>query len=78
MSVLQRRIASVTDTTAHLVTQLQELDQLRERVKKALLSSKRPPPRRRPNRKVAVSRAYPGRTDAKLCTAELGVPTRAP
>ncbi len=35
MSSLQRRIAVVIDTTASLVTQLSELDLLREQVRKA-------------------------------------------
>jgi hypothetical protein len=35
MSSLQRRIAVVIDTTANLVTQLSELDLLREQVRKA-------------------------------------------
>jgi hypothetical protein len=35
MSSLQRRIAVVIDTTANLVTQLRELDLLREQVRKA-------------------------------------------
>jgi hypothetical protein len=35
MSSLQRRVAVVLDTTANLVTQLSELDLLREQVRKA-------------------------------------------
>jgi len=35
MSSLQQRIAAVTDTTANLITQLRELDLLREQVRKA-------------------------------------------
>jgi hypothetical protein len=35
MSSLQRRIVVVIDTTANLVTQLRELDLLREQVRKA-------------------------------------------
>jgi len=35
MSSLQRRIAAFIDTTANLVTQLRELDLLREQVRKA-------------------------------------------
>jgi hypothetical protein len=35
MSSLQRRTAVVIDTTANLVTQLRELDLLREQVRKA-------------------------------------------
>jgi hypothetical protein len=50
MSSLQRRIAAVTDTTANLITQLRELDQLREQVRKALLSARElPQPTRNEN-----------------------------
>jgi sensor histidine kinase YesM len=35
MSSLQQRIAAFTDMTANLITQLQELDLLREQVSKA-------------------------------------------
>ena len=35
MSSLQQRIATFTDTTASLITQLRELDLLREQVRKA-------------------------------------------
>jgi len=41
MSPLQRRIAAVTNSTANLVAQLHELDQVREQVRKASLSAKR-------------------------------------
>ena len=41
MSPLQRRIAVVTSSTANLVAQLRELDQVREQVTNALLSAKR-------------------------------------
>ena len=43
MSPLQQRIAAITDTTANLIAQLSELEQLREQVRKALLSTKRAP-----------------------------------
>jgi len=36
MSSIQRRIVAVTDSTAHLVAQLRELDELREQVRRAL------------------------------------------
>jgi hypothetical protein len=49
MICLQRRLASVIDTTANLIAQLRELNQLRERVRKAQLSARRP--RRIDNRK---------------------------
>ena len=38
MSSLQRRIATVSDTTANLIVQLRELDRLRDQVREALLS----------------------------------------
>jgi hypothetical protein len=38
MSSLQRRIATVSDTTANLIAQLRELDRLRDQLRKALLS----------------------------------------
>jgi len=38
MRSLQRRIATVSDTTANLIDQLRELDRLREQVREALLS----------------------------------------
>ena len=41
MSPLQRRIAVVINSTANLVAQLRQLDQVREQVRKALLSAKR-------------------------------------
>jgi hypothetical protein len=37
MVSIQRRISAVTDSTAHLVAQLRELDELREQVRTALL-----------------------------------------
>ena len=48
MSALQRRIATVSDTTANLIAELRELDRLREQVREALLSvrkSQQPKPR---------------------------------
>jgi hypothetical protein len=39
MSSLQRRIATVSDTTANLIVQLRELDRLREQVREALLAA---------------------------------------
>ena len=49
MSPLQRDIAAITETTAKLVVQLSELEQLREQVRKALLSTKRAPRLKRRN-----------------------------
>jgi len=43
MSSLQQRIAAVTDTTANLIAQLRELDQLRDQVRKAMLSKRKSP-----------------------------------
>ena len=52
MSSIQRRISAVTDSTAHLVAQLRELDELREQVRKALLL--RPPRLQRRTRKGTI------------------------
>jgi hypothetical protein len=41
MSTLQRRLAGVTDTIAHLNAQIRELDQARDLVRKARLSARR-------------------------------------
>ena len=40
MSSLQRRIAVITHTAAHLVAQLRELDRLRERLRKTKPSAR--------------------------------------
>jgi hypothetical protein len=45
MSSLQRRIAAITDTTANLIIQLRELDELREQVRKAARKLPQPKPR---------------------------------
>jgi hypothetical protein len=42
MSFLQQRLATVTDAAANLIAQLCELNELRERVRKAQLSVRRP------------------------------------
>jgi hypothetical protein len=42
MSLLQQRLAALTEGTANLITQLSELNELRERVRKAQLSAQRP------------------------------------
>jgi hypothetical protein len=44
MSSLRRRIAVVTDRAANLIDKLRELDQLRDRVRKARLSARRSRP----------------------------------
>jgi hypothetical protein len=41
MSILLRRLASVTDTIAYLNAQIRELDQVRDLVRKARLSARR-------------------------------------
>jgi hypothetical protein len=51
MHLLQQRLAAVTGATANLVARLCELNQLRERVRKAELSARRT--RRTPARKRA-------------------------
>jgi hypothetical protein len=56
MSSLQRRIAAITDTTAHLITQLRELDQLREQVRKARLSARKLP--KPQNENGGISRSH--------------------
>jgi hypothetical protein len=44
MNSLQQRLAALTDTTANLKAQLCELNELRERVEKELLSARKSPP----------------------------------
>jgi hypothetical protein len=51
MSSLQQRLAAVTDAAANLIAQLCELNELRDRVRKAQLSARRS--RRTNNRKRA-------------------------
>jgi hypothetical protein len=41
MGFLQQRLAAVTDVTANLIAQLSELNELRERLRKAQLSARR-------------------------------------
>jgi prefoldin subunit 5 len=53
MSSIQRRIAAVSDSAAHLVAQLRELDELREQVRKAL--QLRAPRRKKRNRKITTT-----------------------
>jgi hypothetical protein len=56
MGSLQERIAATADAFAYLIIQLNELEELRERVRKAQLSTTMPkPPKKRPasiNRRV--------------------------
>jgi hypothetical protein len=42
MTFLQQRLVAVADATASLIAQLDELNELRERVRKAQLSVRRP------------------------------------
>jgi hypothetical protein len=49
--------AAITETTANLVAQLSELEQLREQVRKALLSTKRAPRLKRRNGTGTIPRA---------------------
>lgn len=58
MSPTKRRIAAVTDSTAHLVAELRELDELREQVRRALLFSTSSRRLRRRGRKRYHSRRF--------------------
>lgn len=82
MRSLQRRIAAVTDSTDKLVSQLRELDHLREQVRKALLLTKRTPHLKRRNRKSTAPRAFSkrptARLSARLIADTAGVPARTP
>ncbi len=63
MSSLQRRIASVSDTTANLIAQLRELDRLRDQLRKALLSVRKSPQPKRRNGNGAIRRSHRKSTD---------------
>jgi hypothetical protein len=76
MSILQRRIADVIDTTAQLVAQLRELDQLREQVRKAQLLAGRRRNRRRPARNRTASRVSLNRRGCEPAQAETDVASR--
>jgi hypothetical protein len=78
MSILQRLIADVSNTTAQLVAQLRELDQLREQVEKAQLSADRRQNRRRPNGNRAASRTPLNRPSCESVLAETDVAQREP
>jgi len=56
MSRLQR-LGTITETTANLIAQLQELNELREQVRKAELSAWRPRPKER--KKITFNRNAP-------------------
>ena len=57
MSSLQERIAAYAHMSANLLTQLNELDELRERVRKAQLSFTMPKPLKQ--RPISVNRRPP-------------------
>jgi hypothetical protein len=56
MNSLQQRLAAVTDTAANLKAQLCELNELRERVRKELLSARKSPQPKHRNGHGAISR----------------------
>lgn len=56
MSPLQQRIAAMSTTTANLIAQLSELEQLREQVRKATLLKGRVSQLKRRNGTAAISR----------------------
>ena len=55
MNSLQRRIITVSDSSANLIAQLRELDQLRDQLRKALVSAKKAPGRKRHSRNGVAS-----------------------
>jgi hypothetical protein len=57
MNSLQQRLAAVTDTAANLKAQLSELNELRERVRKELLSARESPQPKHRNGHDAFSRS---------------------
>jgi hypothetical protein len=57
MNSLQQRLAAVTDTAANLKAQLCELNELRERVRKELLSARKSPQPKHRNGHGAISRS---------------------
>jgi hypothetical protein len=63
MSPLKRRIVTVTDTTANLVAQLRELEQLREQLKRALSAKRAPQLKRRNANRTYSTSAYVLRAD---------------
>ena len=78
MSILQRLIADVSNTTAQLVAQLRELDQLREQVRKAQFLADRRQNRRRPNGKSSASRGSLNRARRGSPRTETDVANRDP
>jgi len=65
--MIQERISAVTASTANLVAQLRELEQLREQVRTALLL--RAPRLNRRNRKRTAPRVFSKRAAARLAAA---------
>jgi len=65
--MIQERISAVTASTANLVAQLRELEQLREQVRTALLL--RAPGLKRRNRKGTAPRVFSKRATATLAAA---------
>jgi len=66
MNSIQRRIAAVSDSAAHLVVQLRELDELRGQLRKALQLRKR-------NRKITTPRVFSKRPAKSLPPAVTGL-----
>jgi hypothetical protein len=64
MSSVEQRIAAITDSTAHLVAQLRELDELREQIRRALLVAKSAPRLSRQNRKSTTPGVFSKRPAA--------------
>jgi hypothetical protein len=54
VSLLQQRLAAITDTAANLKAQLFELEQLREQIRKALLSAEKIAQPKRRNGRCAI------------------------
>ena len=78
MISIQRRIAAVTDSAANLIAQLNELDQLREQLRTALLLANNAPRLNRRSRKGAIPRVFSNRPIASLPAAAAGLPGRTP
>lgn len=79
MSSIQRRIAAVTDSATNLIAQLDELDQLREQLRTALLLANSAPRLNRRRRKGdAIPRVFSNRPIASLPAAASGLPGRTP
>jgi hypothetical protein len=77
MNSLQRRIATLSDTTANLVAQLRELDRLREQVRKALLSARKSPQPKRRNGNGAIPRSHWKPAERETALGRSGPPESA-